>query len=62
MSGYTLWEIVVSQTDGVNPELTHFNYIKENGRYGIDGSNIHYNLTLCPDISLSRTTVRRKIS
>lgn len=59
-SGYTL-EIVVSQKDGVLPSLTEFHYIKENGRFGIEGSNISYHLDLLPDVSLSRTTIREKL-
>lgn len=59
-SGYTI-EVVVSQTEGVLPSLTEFHYIKENGKYGIDGSNVHYSLDLYPEVSLSRTTVRSKL-
>lgn len=59
-SGYTL-ELVVSQTDGVLPSLTEFHYIKENGRFGIEGSNTNYHLDLLPDVNLSRTTVRSKL-
>lgn len=60
-SGYTI-PIVVSQTEGVLPSLSEFHYIKENGKFGIDGNNIHYHLDLYPDVSLSRTTVRSKIN
>jgi hypothetical protein len=59
-SGYTI-EVIVSQVEGVLPSLTEFHYIKENKRYGISGSNIHYNLDILPEVSLSRTTVRKKI-
>jgi len=59
-SGYTL-EIVVSQTEGVLPALTEFHHIKTNGKYGIEGSNLSYNIVFKPDTKLSRTTVRRKI-
>jgi len=59
-SGYTI-EVVVSQTEGVLPTLTEFHYIKSNNRFGLDGSNISYNLDLLPDVKLSRSTVRRKI-
>ncbi len=54
--------IVVSQNEGVVPELTEFENIKENGRYGIEGSLISYNLCLLPDVKISRTTVRTKIN
>lgn len=60
-SGYTL-QIVVSQTDGVLPNLTEFHYIKNNGRYGIDGSMQSYSLDIYPECKLSRTTVRTKIN
>lgn len=60
-SGYTV-SIIVSQTEGVLPSLTEFHYIKENGRYGISGSNTNYALDLYPDVSLSRTTIRNKLN
>jgi len=60
ISGYTL-DIVVSQNEGVLPTLTEFHQIKTNGRFGISGSNISYNLDLLPEVKLGRTTVRSKI-
>ena len=60
-SGYTL-EIVISQTDGIIPELTEFHYIKTNGKFGIGGNDRSYYIELMPDIKLSRTTVRSKLS
>ncbi len=54
--------IVVSQIEGVLPDLTEFNHIKERGRFGFEGNNINYNIVLCPDIKLQRTTVRRKLN
>ena len=59
-SGIVL-EIVVSQSEGVLPELTEFHYIKGQDRFGISGTLQHYNLDLYPDVKLSRTTVRSKI-
>lgn len=59
-SGFTL-EIVVSQTEGVLPSLTEFHFIKENGKYGIEGSNTNYHLDIYPNVNLSRTTVRSKL-
>jgi len=58
-SGYTL-EVVVSQYDGVLLELSQFHYIKNNGRYGLNGSVQNYELDLYPGCSLSRTKVRSK--
>jgi len=60
-SGYTI-ELVVSQIEGVLPTLTEFHYVKGNGRFGIEGSNISYHMVLYPDTNLSRTTVRTKIN
>lgn len=60
MSGINI-PVVVSQTDGVLPSLSEFHYIKENSRYGIEGSLQNYVVTLWPDVKLGRTTVRHKI-
>lgn len=54
-------ELVVSQAEGVLPELTEFHYIKAEDRYGISGTLQHYSLDLLPDVKLSRTTIRTKI-
>lgn len=59
-SGYSI-PIVVSQKEGVIPELSEFHFIKEVGKFGIEGSNISYHLILEPETNLSRTTVRRKL-
>jgi hypothetical protein len=59
-SGFTL-DIVVSQYEGVLPSLTEFHYIKNEDRFGIEGSLQNYNLILYPEVKLSRTTVRSKI-
>jgi hypothetical protein len=59
-TGYVL-EILASQTEGILPELTEFNIIKSNDRYGISGTMQHYSLDILPDVKLSRTTVRSKI-
>lgn len=54
-------EVVVSRTEGVLPHLTMFHYAKERERWGLGGNLQNYFLELVPDITLSRTTVRRKI-
>ncbi|NTV77889.1 MAG: hypothetical protein HGA25_01775 [Clostridiales bacterium] len=56
-SGYS-FNIIISQTEGVLPSLTEFNYVKENERYGIEGSRDTYNMILYPDVKVGRTTVR----
>ena len=60
ISGYTL-DIIVSQTDGVLPTLTEFHHIKENSRFGLEGTLVNYNLILYPESKLSRTKIRVKI-
>jgi hypothetical protein len=59
-SGNTI-EIIVSQTEGVLPGLTEFNYIKDSGRFGLNGSLQNYALDIYPECKLSRTTVRGKL-
>lgn len=53
--------LVVSQSLGVLPSLTEFHHIKEQDKYGIEGTNINYFLSLLPEVKLSRTTVRGKL-
>ena len=60
MSGMSL-TIVISQREGVLEGLTNFHRIKTNDRFGITGNNTHYVLDLCPDVKISRTTVRKKL-
>lgn len=59
-SGFTI-PVIVSQREGVLASLTEFHYIKENGRYGLEGSLISYNLVLYPQTKIGRTTVRSEI-
>ena len=53
-------DIVVSQSEGVLPELTEFCYLKSM-KFGFGGNDRNYFLHILPDVSLSRTTVRRKL-
>lgn len=59
-SGYSI-DLLISQKDGVLPSLSEFHYIKEHGRYGLDGNDRNYSLTLYPGVNLQRTTVRSVI-
>ena len=59
-TGYVI-EMIVSQSEGVLPELTEFHFIKSADRWGINGTLQHYALDLYPDVKLQRTTVRSKI-
>ncbi|MFO5979511.1 hypothetical protein ACLBSL_33035, partial [Klebsiella pneumoniae] len=54
------FHLIVSQTEGILPSLSEFHYCREND-WGIGGNNINYFVELCPDIKLSRTTVRKKL-
>jgi len=54
-------ELIMSQTEGYQPSLSEFHYVKENG-FGMGGNNLNYFIELMPDITLSRTTVRKKIA
>lgn len=56
-SGYSV-PLLISQTEGVLPSLSEFHYIKENERFGLDGNNTSYKLTLYPKVTIMRTTVR----
>ena len=56
--------LVLSQREGYLPHLSQFHYIKDNDshkNFGIEGNDRFYNLTLCPDVKLQRTTVREVI-
>jgi len=55
------WEFVMSQSEGLLPSLTEFNYIKNANRYGLGGNDRNYYVELCPDLKLMRTTVRGNI-
>jgi hypothetical protein len=54
-------ELLVSQSEGVLPELSEFHFLKSAERFGISGTLQHYALDLLPEVKLSRTTVRSKI-
>jgi hypothetical protein len=55
--------VMVSQELGVLPSLTEFHYIKTVDRFGFATANTqNYELVLCPEIKLSRTTIRTKIA
>lgn len=54
-------DILVSQREGVLPYLSEFHYVKCCDRYGLEGSDRNYCLSLAPDVSLSRTSVRQKL-
>ncbi len=55
------FELIWSQSEGILPGLSEFNYIKSFNRYGLGGNDRTYYLELLPDLNLSRTTIRGKI-
>ena len=59
-TGYVL-ELLISQSEGVLPELSEFHFIKSNDRFGISGTLQHYFLDIYPECKLQRTTIRSKI-
>lgn len=53
--------LAVSQQDGVLSSLTEYLWIKEANKFGIEGNDQNYSLTLMPNVKLSRTTIRSKM-
>lgn len=58
-TGYKL-TLLVSQSKGLLPDLTEFHYIRSND-WGFNGNQQNYQLVLLPEVSLSRTTIRKKL-
>lgn len=52
------WNLILSQTEGVQIPLTDLVYLRDNSKYGLDGSDRSYYLDIYPDVKLSRTTFR----
>lgn len=52
------FELVVSQSEGLKVDLTHFNFLKARARYGIGGSLQNFYLELYPDRKMTRNTIR----
>lgn len=57
-SGFSI-ELLVSQKEGVLPTLSEFHYIKRMERFGLEGNDRDYFLTLYPEVRMSRTKVRK---
>lgn len=56
-----VFNLIVSQTEGLLPSLSEFHYCKEAG-WGIGGNLQNYFVELCPDVKLGRTIVRKKLN
>lgn len=55
------FEIIISQTNGVQDTLSEFWYCRSYGRYGLGGNLQHVELELYPGVKFQRTTIRRLI-
>jgi hypothetical protein len=60
-TGFTI-PVLVSQREGILASLSEFHYCKIQDRYGLTGNLQNYQLALRPEVALSRTTVRGKLS
>lgn len=58
-SGIVL-SFVMVQGEGLQSTLTEFDFLREQ-KFGWLGNDQNYQLMMCPDINLSRTTVRQKL-
>lgn len=61
--GATGWSInlVVSQSNGVLPEVTEFHNLRTNKGFGINRSGSNYSMTILPDFTFTRNGLRRAI-
>ena len=55
-------DFVISQSEGLHPGLSEFLYIRKYDRFGLEGNVQNYQLSLVPDVNMSRTTIRKKIA
>lgn len=58
-TGFTI-TVLVSQSKGLLTDLTEFHHARSND-WGFNGNQINYQLTLMPELALSRTTIRKKL-
>lgn len=56
----TPFDIVLSQTDGILESMTEFWHAKKH-KFGFGGNDTNYYFELMPEVTLSRTTVRKKL-
>lgn len=53
---------IVSQSQGILPALSEFDFCKQEDRFGMGGNLINYYMELRPEVKLSRTVVRDKLA
>lgn len=56
-----VFNLIVSQTEGMLPALSEFYFCKEAG-WGIGGNLQNYYVELCPEVKLGRTIVRKRLN
>ena len=59
-SSGNIFPFVVSQSLGLLKDTTHYNYLRNNGYYGLIGSKQKHNSVFMPDITLTRNSFREK--
>lgn len=52
------FSIIVSQSEGVLPELTEYHHLRKQGAYGFEGSDVSHFLSIYPEQKMGRTTIR----
>lgn len=50
--------IIVSQSEGVLPELTEYHHLRKQGGWGFEGSDVSHYLSIYPEQKMGRTTIR----
>jgi hypothetical protein len=57
------FEVFISQSEGLLPTLTMFNFLKEQDGYGliVNGNKTSFSAVFYPEVNFARTTVRSKI-
>jgi len=61
LSGFPI-ELIVSQSEGILASLSEFHFCKEMDRFGFGGNVQNYFMELLPEVTLSRTKVRKKLA
>lgn len=52
--------VITSQALGIQPTLTEYYFLKEHGKFGFTGNDRNFQMALCPETTLMRTTLRVK--
>lgn len=60
-SGFPV-SMIISQSEGLKPELSYYHLLRTNKYWGMGGNNINHFFHLYPDVTIGRTTVNAKLS